>query len=162
MLLVELFLMWVGCWVGDRSSGVFKRRGIGSAHQSSPSLLTIGQWNVTSGSPISSSKKRWGYGGGRERETHREREKERECVCMWVLLLKIKKVFSCSTKQDLICSDFFATTVLWFVIFFCSSVVVFIPGAGVHVQVQNSIQYFYILFYFSHVLIAVAFLTYKM
>lgn len=99
MLLVELFLMWVGCWVGDRSSGVFKRRGIGSAHQSSPSLLTIGQWNVTSGSPISSSKKRWGYGGGRERETHREREKERECVCMWVLLLKIKKVFSCSTKQ---------------------------------------------------------------
>lgn len=39
----------------------FKRRGIVNGRQSNPSLLTIGQWNLTSGSPISSSrKKRWG------------------------------------------------------------------------------------------------------
>lgn len=47
------------CRVGDRSRSFFKVWGIGSAHQSSPSLLAIGQCRATSGSPIQLSKKRW-------------------------------------------------------------------------------------------------------
>ena len=74
-----------GVSLETRAHGFLKEGGIWSSRQDGPSLLTIGQWDGTSGSPISSSRERWGD-GARRVTGGRERGCVSVCVCVCLVI----------------------------------------------------------------------------